>query len=495
MPRRQPPAKGPDWPPAKALPLLKEQLRRLQEFKGKSFREVKQVEDEWEQFTRSVLIHAFGENSANVSNHYMARSAGVHNLRGISDQQKQLNFQQRISQYEATLNSSIRELEASLPMPEQHPVPVFLEASPRAATRTPNGDEPLILISHSSKDLGLATTLVEFLKAGLLVNRIRCSSVDGYRLPAGVQTEGQLRAEVNSTEVLIGLITPNSLASAYVMFELGARWGAGSFMVPLLAGVSASEIRGPLSGLNALRADNDSQLHQLLADVAKVLGRDVERPASYVGQLSALKAQASQTSTSNVSVQLASKPSDDRPLVAPIVPVARANLRIEGIKITKELYLQEDTWTLTPNPPAPTRSFKGLLADVANVPTASGSIKAVNVRASLMIGSRNYSPLPWLDESTNAVKLEPAARKTILLAVADDQVMGLWNFVLNHREHGEGPGAPSKMDWTNVAPYPSQPMEILLVDVDSGELIATFKYLWRIDENLGYPYLSDVPED
>jgi hypothetical protein len=160
---------------------------------------------------------------------------------------------------------------------------------------TPNQSEPvtkpevLVLISHSSKDADAAAALVEYLRAGLLINKIRCSSVDGYRLPAGVNTEAQLKAEVNSAEVMIGLITPNSLASAYVMFELGARWGVGKFMIPLLAGATTQMIREPLSLLNSLRADNDSQLHQLIGDVGKELRITAQEPATYVKQLAALR--------------------------------------------------------------------------------------------------------------------------------------------------------------------------------------------------------------
>lgn len=344
MARRSPPAKAPDWPPEKALPLLKEQLRRLQDFKGKKVTVVERAEDEWEQFTRSVIIHAFGENSENLNNYYSARSSGVYNMMGISDHQRQLNFELRISQYEATLNSSIRELEVVLPVSEPHPIVVVPDVRPGVPARVPGGDEPLILISHSSKDLALATALVEFLRAGLLTNKIRCSSVDGYRLPAGVQTEAQLRAEVNSTEVLIGLITPNSLASAYVMFELGARWGAGSFMVPLLAGVNADEIRGPLSGINALRADNDSQLHQLLTDVGKALGKDVERPASYVAQLSALKAQAGQIRSLPHIAPVVAAPPESQPLKLSLAvigtPPSPQMLRVQASHPVKAVRLE-----------------------------------------------------------------------------------------------------------------------------------------------------------
>lgn len=131
----------------------------------------------------------------------------------------------------------------------------------------------LVFISHSSKNADLALALIDLLKdgLGLLASQIRCSSVDGYRLPVGVNTEDKLREEVNAAKVVVGLITPSSLVSYYVMFELGARWGADLFLAPLLAGVRPNELSGPLSLLNALDATSDGQLHQLLADVSKQL--------------------------------------------------------------------------------------------------------------------------------------------------------------------------------------------------------------------------------
>jgi len=77
-----------------------------------------------------------------------------------------------------------------------------------------------IFISHSSKDADLALALIDLLKAGmaLTADQIRCSSVDGYRLPVGVNSEGKLREEVNAAKVVVGLITRSSLTSYYVMF-------------------------------------------------------------------------------------------------------------------------------------------------------------------------------------------------------------------------------------------------------------------------------------
>ena len=161
---------------------------------------------------------------------------------------------------------------------------------------------PLVLISHSSKDVELATALIELLKSGigLLADQIRCSSVDGYRLPVGVNTERKLREEVNAAAVVVGLITPNSLSSYYVMFELGARWGANLFVAPLLAGVEASKLSGPLSLLNALSASNDAQLHQLLADIGNHLGLRPQSAASYLRNVTAVKTLADAIANSTI---------------------------------------------------------------------------------------------------------------------------------------------------------------------------------------------------
>jgi hypothetical protein len=110
--------KGPDWQPAQTLRVLKQQLEKLQAFKGKNHREVKNEETVWEQITEGAMIHGFGEDSHNVTHYYFARSAGIHNMMGISDHQQQLNYNERINQFEATLLSSIAELEASLPEAE-----------------------------------------------------------------------------------------------------------------------------------------------------------------------------------------------------------------------------------------------------------------------------------------------------------------------------------------------------------------------------------------
>jgi hypothetical protein len=141
-----------------------------------------------------------------------------------------------------------------------------------------------LFLSHSSKDTDLAEALIELIRAALSVSdtKIRCTSVDGYRLAVGASTNDQLRKEVHQTRAFLGLITPASITSAYVLFELGARWGAGLHLAPLTARAEgASLLRGPLSGINALDLSSTAQVHQLVQELATQLSLRPATPASY----------------------------------------------------------------------------------------------------------------------------------------------------------------------------------------------------------------------
>lgn len=124
---------------------------------------------------------------------------------------------------------------------------------------------PRIFISHSSEDEKLAELLVDLLRSAFLLpaEDIRCTSVEGHKLPGGADVEDQLRDEILGAKTVIGLISSVSFNSAYVLFELGARWGIQRNLIPLLAhGTSPSILKGPISGYNALMCDNNSQLLQ-----------------------------------------------------------------------------------------------------------------------------------------------------------------------------------------------------------------------------------------
>jgi hypothetical protein len=150
-----------------------------------------------------------------------------------------------------------------------------------------------LFISHSAKDGDLAelvTTLLTF-ALKLPAGAIRCTSVDGHRLPGGAHAEQQLRREIQECDAFIGILSARSMQSQYVLIELGARWVLGRPLIPLLAPRTPyTVIGGPLVNYNALRADSAAELHQMVEEVASVLGTRPDTVASYQRHVEAIVA-------------------------------------------------------------------------------------------------------------------------------------------------------------------------------------------------------------
>lgn len=155
-----------------------------------------------------------------------------------------------------------------------------------------NGEGPLdIFISHASEDEKLAECLVRLIVEALRVDpiKIRCTSVDGFRLPLGADTDECLKAEVYEARILVGLLTPTSIRSSYVLFELGARWGSRLFFGPLFAGsLDAGLLPAPIRGKNALSADREKQVTQFLKDIGVRLNLRPREPMYYEKRLNEL---------------------------------------------------------------------------------------------------------------------------------------------------------------------------------------------------------------
>jgi predicted transcriptional regulator len=163
----------------------------------------------------------------------------------------------------------------------------FLEAIDRAAEAPISNQSTVpsmtIFISHSSRDSELAGKLAKLFQLAftLPAREIRCTSVAGYKLEVGADTDEVLRQEVKESKLFLALITPTSIRSSYVLFELGGRWCTGLPMFPVLGrGATSRYLEGPLGGFNALNLQHRPEVLQLLEDMERKLDREIASTSS-----------------------------------------------------------------------------------------------------------------------------------------------------------------------------------------------------------------------
>lgn len=146
-----------------------------------------------------------------------------------------------------------------------------------------------VFISHSSADHLLADLFVRLIRSaliGLRAKDIRCTSVDGHRLPAGTPFEEQLRQEVFEAESLVALLTPASLRSTFVLFELGARWSAKRPLLTVrVGGLAPESLKGPLATLHTADGSSELEVADLLSYLSKILGTELEEYSAYAPAL------------------------------------------------------------------------------------------------------------------------------------------------------------------------------------------------------------------
>lgn len=126
---------------------------------------------------------------------------------------------------------------------------------------------PKIFISHRHKDQIIAAALTETIRTAFEMNQteIRCTSVQPYRLPFGKNTSERLRDEIGKAQAVLGILTPDTSESSYVMFELGAAWAQRIYTCPLLSkGAEYGDIPGPIFDLAPARLWRAPDCHQLL---------------------------------------------------------------------------------------------------------------------------------------------------------------------------------------------------------------------------------------
>lgn len=139
-------------------------------------------------------------------------------------------------------------------------------------------EEMKIFISHSHKNRDAARALVDFLLSGLSLGDadIRCTSVPGHQLRFGKTIPEMLKDDINLAPAVIALISTESHKADWVLFELGAAWGLGRSIFPVLGpDIEVRDLPGPLGNLPCVivgAEDAASRMIDLIQQLQEDLG-------------------------------------------------------------------------------------------------------------------------------------------------------------------------------------------------------------------------------
>jgi hypothetical protein len=143
---------------------------------------------------------------------------------------------------------------------------------------------PRIFVSHQHKDQTIAAALTSLLESAFVIGPrdIRCTSVAKYALTPGARTSEELRSEIAGAELVIGILTPDTSESNYVLCELGAAWGRDVATFPLLArGATPEQVPSPLNERHSVSVEKESNCLRLIDYIAS--RTSLQRRTTYKG--------------------------------------------------------------------------------------------------------------------------------------------------------------------------------------------------------------------
>jgi hypothetical protein len=185
--------------------------------------------------------------------------------------------------------------------------------------------------------------------------------------------------------------------------------------------------------------------------------------------------------------------SEPKPSIPPPKPKEnKSNLVLMDVYIGP-LYQISDIWSKTVHEdlrnPAQYR-YQAIYVEVKNSGKPIEGVAAVNdVKAELVIGDDEFTPLPWIDQHSNRAKFNFGDVKFVVLAVvlpySKDETD--WRIPLNHRDYDFSPGVRStNCDHVLKRFVEKSGVQLRLLHVESGKILKTFAgtYRWKQGERI-----------
>lgn len=139
-----------------------------------------------------------------------------------------------------------------------------------------------IFISHSTKDIELIDSFLDFLELGMGVNReeVYCTSVDGT-IDTGKKFVDNIKINIGKAEVVMFIITPQYLQSKFCLAEMGAAWVLNQQVYPIIFEPLTFDVLEdtPLKGIQAKILNSENNIFSMY-DELKVKKIAVDKPVT-----------------------------------------------------------------------------------------------------------------------------------------------------------------------------------------------------------------------
>ncbi|MDR3321362.1 MAG: toll/interleukin-1 receptor domain-containing protein, partial [Synergistaceae bacterium] len=125
----------------------------------------------------------------------------------------------------------------------------------------------MIFISHSERERRSASALRRFLMEATNVagNKIFCTRIHDQNA-SGEKFSEQLKFELRGCGIVFSILTPDSIMSDWVLFELGAAWALGKKLcLVFMDGVDFRDLPVLLSGFPYVDMDEQNAPIRLMA--------------------------------------------------------------------------------------------------------------------------------------------------------------------------------------------------------------------------------------
>lgn len=140
-----------------------------------------------------------------------------------------------------------------------------------------------VFVSHATADSRIAEAVLRFVQRCVSIphEEIRCTSVAGYKPHLGTSLT-TLRDELRDCVYVIAILSPRSISSTWVLFELGATWGAEKKFAPIIhpAHEPTEILPGPMLTDLAVKLTDEEGMLQMVDELALALGVRVNVPAT-----------------------------------------------------------------------------------------------------------------------------------------------------------------------------------------------------------------------